>query len=690
MNSSTLVQPSHLHRKAVIYIRQSTGHQVLTNQESRRMQYAMRERARQLGWAESRIEVVERDTGFSGASTEGREAYKRLLSEVALGDVGIVLSYESTRLSRNCSDWYPLLDVCALRSCLIGDRDGVYDAGSANGRLLLGMKGILSEVELHTLRGRLQAGLLNKARRGELALRLPAGLVRQEDGAVVKEPDLQVQHAVDLVFRTFIEKGSARQVMRHFMAHGLKVPRQRTGEGLVWTRPSHHNIQSILKNPAYAGAYVYGRHAPAQAGGSGRPGRRRPIEEWTVLLHDRYPKYVSWETWLRIQETMKDHRFDYRGSQSTGIPREGETLLQGLVYCGECGHKLLVRYKPQGEYVCNALRSVYGEATCQVLPAGPIDARVTEAFFEALSPVELDLYERAMEARSESRGEIELAHERELQRLRYQADLARRRYERVDPDNRLVAAELERRWEQALCELSETEARLAEERRERDKVVLLRVPAELREAFESLGTALPDLWNGDVLNNAQRKALLRCLIDKVVLRRPPERREIVEVRIVWRGGAYTEIEVPINVYACADLRDYDEMVEQIRELRSQGKSDKRIAEELTRKGFRSPTDPDRVLPTTVLHIRRRVLGPGKRTFDGPVTIEGYLTMRQAMELLGVSRGWFYWRMKEGSLVVPKKGRSYVFPDTPEMRRSLMELKNGERETLVVEGGQNGG
>lgn len=276
MSSSELVQPHHLARQAVIYIRQSTTHQVLTNTESQRMQCAMGEHAQRLGWSPERIAVVQRDTGVTATSTAGREAYKKLLSEVALGHVGVVLSYESARLSRNCSDWYPLLDVCAVRRCLIADRDGIYEPWTPNGRLLLGMKGMLSEFEMHTIRGRLLAGVQSKARRGELALVLPTGLLRREDGAVVKDPDLQVQQAIALVFGSFGELGSAGKVVRHFNEHGLRLPRRMRNEETVWRPATVPAVLSVLSNPAYAGAFVYGRRrTPTGTAGSAAV-RRRP------------------------------------------------------------------------------------------------------------------------------------------------------------------------------------------------------------------------------------------------------------------------------------------------------------------------------------------------------------------------------------------------------------------------------
>lgn len=299
MMSNELVQEHHTSRKAVIYIRQSTSHQVFTNVESRTMQHAMRETARALGWDETRIEVVESDTGLSAQSTAGRAGYQHLLGLVAMGLVGIVLSYESTRLSRNCTDWYPLLDVCALARCLIADRDGVYDPSTPNGRLLLGMKGIVSEIELHTLRGRLLAGIQNKAQRGELALALPVGLVRLDDGRVVKNPDVHVQEMITLVFDTFLALGSSSKVVRHVRERGLLLPRRHHNEETVWKAPSVASVLAVLRNPAYAGAFAYGKTRTERRGDGRRPQqRRRALEDWHVIIRDRYPAYVSWDTFM--------------------------------------------------------------------------------------------------------------------------------------------------------------------------------------------------------------------------------------------------------------------------------------------------------------------------------------------------------------------------------------------------------
>jgi DNA invertase Pin-like site-specific DNA recombinase len=511
MSNSELIQPHHRSRKAVIYIRQSSGHQVLTNIESGRMQRAMHEHAQRLGWDDSRIEVVEADTGTTATSTAGRDAYKNLLAQVAMGQVGIVFSYESARLSRNCTDWYPLLDVCAYKDCLIADRDGVYDPSSPNGRLLLGMKGILSEVELHTLRGRLIAGVQSKARRGELALALPVGLERRENGGVVKNPNLQIQKIIDLVFRTFLTIKSASKVVRHLREQRLQIPRRHRNAETVWRDPTAAAVVGILRNPAYAGAFVYGRTRTVrqvQAGETRPRQQRRDMSEWSVIVHNRYPSYVSWETFQQIQATLRENYAEYDRNKSRGVPREGAALLQGLVYCGECGHKMFVQYKGGSRYLCNYLRQQTQAPVCQYLPADPIDRHVIEAFFQALSPIEVDLYERAMQARHEQRLEAHQAQERELQRLRYEVQLARRQYDRVDPDNRLVASELERRWNAALKALQEAEERFRQVREEHDKVVPFSVPRALRDAFSSLGHSLPAQWQKGTLNPTQGAATL--------------------------------------------------------------------------------------------------------------------------------------------------------------------------------------
>jgi DNA invertase Pin-like site-specific DNA recombinase len=677
MSTTPVAQPHHLSRKAVIYIRQSTGHQVLTNTESQQLQHAMRAHARHLGWPDERIEVVETDLGRSAQSTAGRDGYKALLAEVALGQVGIVLSYESTRLSRNCTDWYPLLDLCAYNQCLIADRDGVYDAATPNGRLLLGMKGIVSEVELHTLRGRLIAGVQQKAQRGDLALALPAGLVRQDDGVVVKEPDRAVQHAITLVFQTFLERRSASQVVRLLRDQGLRLPRRHRNRETVWRLPTVAAVIAIVRNPAYAGTFAYGKTQTQVPPGGGRPQQhRRPLAEWKVIVHDRYPAYVTWETFARIAAILDDNYAAYEHNRRRGVPRHGAALLQGIVYCGRCGHKMMVQYKGGNEYLCNYLRGQTQAPVCQRLPADPVDQQVVAAFFEALAPAELDLYEHALAQRRQQQQEVDRAQQYALQRLEYAADRARHRYEQVDPAYRLVAAELERRWEAALQALQEAQAQYTRTRQAPEDDLRRTLSPALREPFSTVGQALPTLWHQDTLSRAQRKALLRCLIEKVVVDRQVP--DTIATRMVWRGGAVSELAVPCTVGTLRDVTGFAQMEAQILRLEAQGHSDEAIAERLTAQGFRSPQRP-RVLASTVQTIRlrhgrlHRYRGPRSRR------VPGFLTVSQLATALGVKAHWMYHLISRGRIIVGRdEARGlYLFPDRPETLEALRQLRDGQ-------------
>jgi DNA invertase Pin-like site-specific DNA recombinase len=677
MSMTPVAQPHHLSRKAVIYIRQSTGHQVLTNIESQQLQHAMREHARHLGWPEERIEVVETDLGRSAQSTERRDGYKALLADVALGQVGIVLSYESTRLSRNCTDWYPLLDLCAYNQCLIADRDGVYDAATPHGRLLLGMKGIVSEVELHTLRGRLIAGVQQKAQRGDLALALPAGLLRQEDGGVVKDPDRAVQHAITLVFHTFLTRKAASQVVRLLRDQGLRLPRRQRNCETVWRTPTVAAVIAILRNPAYAGTFVYGKTRTQVPSGGGRPQQRRlPLAEWKVIVHDRYPAYVTWETFTRIQAILDDNYASYAHNQRRGVPRSGAALLQGIVYCGSCGHKMTVQYKGGNQYLCTYLRSQTHAPVCQRLPADPVDQQVVVAFFDALAPAELDLYAQALAQRRQQQAELDQAQRYSVQRLEYAADQARRRYEQVDPTYRLVAAELERRWEAALQALQEAQEHYARLRPVPEDAMAMTIPPALREAFSTLGHSLPTLWHQDTLSRTQRKALLRCLLEKVVLdRRAPD---TITTRIVWRGGAVSELEVPCTVGTLRDVTGFAQMEAEVLRLETQGQSDADIAQHLTAKGFRSPQRP-RVLVSTVRTIRLRHGRLHRYRGPRPRRVPRSLTVPQIARAVGVKPHWVYHLISRGRIVVSRDEASglYLFPDGSETLEAFRQLRDGQ-------------
>ena len=680
MTISELITPTHLARKALIYVRQSTPQQVLTNQESLRLQYALRVRALELGWRPEDIEVIDTDLGQTAAVSQNREGFKEVVSRVTLGEVGILLSSEVTRLSRNCSDWYPLLDICGYRNCLIADRDGIYDPASTNGRLLLGLKGQLSEFELHTIRSRLTAGLLNKAQRGDLSLPLPIGLLRQADGPVVKDPNLEVQERIGLVFNTFLRVKSASKVLRFFNEHELGLPsRDRFGE-VTWKRARVAAVLSILKNPAYAGAFVYGR-SKTQRDASGNPRTKRsPLGQWTIVVRDKYPAYVPWDTFERIQTMLQDNYAEYDRNKTRGVPRAGATLLHGLVYCGECGHKMMVQYKGGPEYLCNYLRQQYQVPVCQRIPAQPIDDYVVQAFFHALSPMELDVYEQALKTQADMAQQTQQAQTQQLERLRYQAALAQHQYNQVDPDNRLVAAELERRWEAALAALKQAEEAFALHHREAETPPVL--PPELKAAFTQIAQQLPAIWDQeDILSTPHKKALLRCLIDKVVIHRvAPDQ---VQTRIVWKGGETTTGLVRVTVGSFGRLSSAAEMEATLLELSQQGKSDEDIAAHLTAYGHRSPKNPQAVLPSTVKTLRLKHRLFQKRSQSHPRRLPGYLTIPQIAQALDVTAHWIYHLIRCGKIEVVRDQQTglYLFPDQPETLDLFQQLKAGTLQNL---------
>jgi DNA invertase Pin-like site-specific DNA recombinase len=676
MSTCDLIKPIHLIRLAIIYIRQSSPHQALTNQESLRLQYALKQRAIELGWREDQIRIIDADLGLSGSTTAGREGFKELVTMVTLEQVGIIFSYDVTRLSRNCSDWYQLLDICGYRHCLIADRDGIYDPSTTNGRLLLGLKGQISELELHTIRGRLTEGILAKAGRGELALTLPVGLIRDPLERVLKHPDTEVQGRIALIFETFLRVRSATQVVRSLNDNGLLIPRKDDFGDIVWRRPTVPAICSTLENPAYAGAFVYGRTRTILKAGSTheRTQKKLPMGEWKIRINDKYPAYIDWATFETIQAMLKDNCSEYDRNKSRGVPRPGKALLHGIVHCGECGHQMVVQYKPKTHYICNYLRQQYQVPVCQRLPADPIDEFVVRAFFEALAPAEIDLYDEAAAAMRRQAEAVDRARREQLDRLRYQARLAERQFARADPENRLVAAELERRWEAALRELHQAEA--SDQRARQDPGPSPAIPVELRRGLEQLGRKLPELWGQDYLTQPQKKSLLRCLIDKVVIRRTAP--DSVQARIVWRGGETTTAEIPVTVNSLARLSSAASMEETIVKWARQGRTDEEIAEHLTRQGHRSPRGAAVLVSTVrIIRLRHRLLV--KRSQSHPRRIPGQLTVSQVAERLEISKHWIYDRIHNGTIQVqldPDR-ELYLFPDTPMTITTLEKLKAGE-------------
>jgi DNA invertase Pin-like site-specific DNA recombinase len=680
MSASEAIQPTHLERLALVYVRQSSPHQVLANQESLKLQYDLRHRACAAGWDPARVRVIDADLGRTGRTAEGRRGFQEVVALVNQEQVGILFAYDVTRLARNCTDWYQLLDLCGYRCCLVGDQDGIYDPATPNGRLILGLKGLIAELELHTLRARLTAGLVNKAQRGELALTLPVGLVRDTLGRVLKHPDREVQHRLELVFTSFLQVKAACRVVRFFNDRDLLLPRKDRFGDVVWRPPTVPAILGILKNPAYAGAFVYGRSraVPRASAPHQRVQKPLPMDQWKVCHRDKYPAYIAWGTFEKIQGMVRDNHSEYDRNKTRGVPRPGKALLHGLVYCGECSHKMVVQYKGRTCYLCNYLRQQYQVPVCQNLPADPIDAHVVAAFLQALSPVELELYGKAVAALRQDEEQVRQAQQQQIERLRYQARLAERQYNQTDPDNRLVAAELERRWEAALRGLKDAEEKLQGQQHQPHTPEVL--SPEEREAFVQAGKKIPELWRQGRLTPQQQKAFLRCLIDKVVVHRSAP--DTLQVRIVWRGGDTTAAAVPVTVGSLAHLSSAKGLEKEILRLAKDGKTDEEIAALLTQQGHRSPKHAT-VLPSTVRILRLRHRLFRKRSQSHPRRIPGHLTVSQLAHTLGITPHWIYDRIHNGTIQVALDPTTnlYLFPDQPRTITLFKHLRAGKLQKV---------
>jgi hypothetical protein len=541
--------------------------------------------------------------------------------------------------------------------------------------LLLGLKGTISELELHTIRCRLTSGLLAKAERGELALSLPIGLTRDPSGIVVKDPNLAVQERLGLVFEMFLKLRTVAKVMRVLNVRGLDLPRRDRHGDLRWSRVTVSAVSSILKNPAYAGAFVYGRTRIRTTGREGASSMKtpRPMEEWRFVVKDRYPSYIDWPTYEKIRSIVRDNRAEYMRIKTRGAPRDGELLLHGIAWCARCGHKVYVRYKGGGEYVCNHLRSHEGLPACQHIRAPWVDAAVADAFLTALAPAELDALSRAHRAQQQMNAALRTSTERQLERKRYAAALAERQFSRVDPDNRLVANELERRWEAALREVREAEEALAKQAA-LQPVSRMAIGKTLSGKVVALTGRLPQIWASQDTTDAQRKSLLRCLVEKVFLDRGEH--DLTMVRIVWRGGAVTDLQVKMRVNSVTKLTRGGEMRDRLLDLARTGMPDDEIATVLTAEGHRSPNCAEKVLPITVQRVR---LGAGIKMTTQRNRWSHASSLLSAPELatkLNIPVNWLYVQIRHKRLLIDRQPTGgYLFQDTPAVLDAVRDLRD---------------
>jgi DNA invertase Pin-like site-specific DNA recombinase/DNA-binding MarR family transcriptional regulator len=588
------IQEWHRDRLAVVYVRQSTMAQVIEHGESTRLQYGLSGRAADLGWEPSRVLVIDEDLGHSASGAEVRPGFQRLVSEVGLDHVGIVLGIEMSRLARSGREWHQLLELCALSGTLLGDMEAVYDPNAHNDRLLLGLKGTISEAELHLIRQRMWSGRIAKARRGELAVPLPAGLVRRPSGEVTLDPDEQVRSVVRLIFGLFERLGTVGAVLGFLADNRIQLGiRLREGPGrgeLAWRRPSRAGVTNMLRNPAYAGIYAYGRSTLDRR--RRRPGRpftgrvRQPREQWAVFLPGVLPAYISIEQYERNMARMDANR---SRAQSLGAVRDGPALLAGLVACGRCGSKMTVRYqrgpgaKLHPVYVCSRAKSDYAAAQCQQLAGPPVDAHVTGLLLAAVAPAALEVSLAAAGQAEAQREQVDRIWRQRLERAGYQAERARRQYQLVEPENRLVARQLEKDWEAALAERQ----RLGEEY---DRFTAGRprtLTAAERDQIRALAGDLPAVWDAPTTTDADRKQLIRHLVEQVRITVLGTSEE-VDVEVTWAGGHRTAGRVTRPVAALSQLSYFPQLRQRAAELAAAGCTAAEIAGSLNAEGLRPP------------------------------------------------------------------------------------------------------
>ncbi len=597
------VTSRHLQRDAYLYVRQSTPRQVLENTESTQRQYALRDRAVALGWPLERIHVLDSDLGKSGSQSAGRDGFQKLVSEVALGKAGLVMGLEVSRLARNSADWHRLIELCSLGGALILDEDGIYDPANFNDRLLLGLKGTMSEAELHFLQARMRGGMINKARRGELEMRPPVGLVYRDDGVLILDPDAELQAALRLVFETFDRTGSAMQTVKLFHEQGLRFPRRiRKGvdQGeLHWVPAKHSRILQVLHNPRYAGAFVYGRGRTRLLPDGKHSTRKVPRSDWQVLIPGAHAGYISWEQFEANQKRLAENALGFGGARQAGPAREGPALLQGRVICGVCGERMGIHYSVAHHqavptYVCQEAFLRRAEKVCQRVPGSVVDQAIGDLLLELMQPMTLEValaVQQEVEARITETDALRRKH---VERAQYEAELARRRYMSVDPGNRLVADSLEAEWNNKLRSLAEAQEHYEQQTQNQR----LLIDSRRREQLLSLAADFPRVWNDPSVEPRERKRILRLLVEDVTLING----ELIQAHVRLRGGATRSLTLAKPLPIAQIRKTKPEVVAEIDGLLDHY-CDREVAEVLNRRGRRTWQDEPFNLQK-IAHIRQ--------------------------------------------------------------------------------------
>jgi DNA invertase Pin-like site-specific DNA recombinase len=671
--SAPKIQDHHRARLAIVYVRQSSPHQVLEHRESRERQYALVHQAVALGWPQDRVLVFDEDQGQSSKRADSRAGFQRLVAEVTMNHVGLVLGLDMSRLARADMDWHRLFELSAFSQTLLGDEDGVYDANDPNDRLLLGLKGMLSEAELFTMRNRLERGKLNKAERGELFVNVPMGYVKLPSGQLDRDPDEQVQAIVRLLFDKFDELGTVWGVFRYLLRYnlrlGFRVQRGGRRGQLEWRQPALPSLYGIFRNPIYAGAYAYGRRRLDRR----RPGKAKArwvaMAEWTVLIRDRLPAYITWERYVANQERKQQNR---SSATSVGVARRGVALLTGLLVCGRCGRRLQASYRVTGKayYSCDRHLEAGTAPRCTGLAASVVDDLVAAEVLHALEPAALELSLQAVEDVEKERQRLDRQWRHQLERARYEVERAERQYQAVEPENRLVARTLEKHWEETLqhaASIQEDYDRFLQERPQA-------LSTEARRRIQALAEDLPGLWHATTTTAADRKEMIRCLVERVVVQVRKDS-EHVPVTIHWQGGFRSEHHVVRPVRRYTQLEGLEQLLDRIAQWRREGHSAAAIAAKLNEAGYRTPKRRREFTGEMVRQLlSRRGLANEKRLVDqlGP----GEWWLSELAEELGLStlklrdwvvQGWLHGRQ------TPAQGLWIVWADRDELKR-LRKLK----------------
>lgn len=683
------ILPHHHERLAIVYVRQSTLQQVERHSESTKLQYALVEKACDMGWPKEQVVVVDDDLGISGSHAEGRPGFQRLVAEVSLDHVGIIFGIEMSRLARSCRDWHQLLEVCSLFRTLLADTEGVYDPGNYNDRLLLGLKGTLSEAELHVIKQRMLAGKKAKARRGELGMQLAMGYIRHPSGEVIKDPDEQAQSTIALVFTLFERNRTINGVLKHLVKNSIQMPHRirggiQKGE-LEWRRPNRITLGNLLHNPIYAGAYVYGRRpTDPRRKKPGRPSTGRVSvtpEEWEVLIYDKLPAYISWQDYERNQRQLK-----MNSSQGIGTPKHGPSLLSGLVICGRCGLRMATYYSSQSQklrYTCNRMAVDYGEEPCQSFLGTPLDQLVQKEMLAAMQPSALELSLQTAANIQQEREQQQCHWQQRLERARYESERAHRQYNAVEPENRLVARSLERKWEEALS----AETKLNQDYEKFLKEQPENLTESERTAIQSLASDIPHLWKAESTTGEQRQQIVRLLIERVIVT-VQGNTEKVHVCIHWKGGCRSEANFNRPVAKLEQLSYYQKLIDRVADLHKDGNSQTDIADILNEEKWQSAKQRSLFNAQMVrtLLLRKGLVSKKKKRSHNALRDENELTFSELSEKTGIPEPTLYKWMRDGKLTARKdttvshNGVWFIKADKSEIKR-LLEYRNRPKQWI---------